>query len=329
MDERDINMVQVDMTSRRMRRQSEEVTDAIIAWRDLRGRHEHALVSGALGMADHPSYIDYLDRYHRSHHGGVALREPPADVTDIEAVSARVNGGRWVWVCPRCGSGYYAERLEHHPHETHSLAMCVTCPETEPGEMPWVSVEFPTAIDEIESILLEMSVSDPHDAPIREWIPGWSIARLQSRLQRANDLVSAGTPYPRALSIGTARVWAVGEVLTAPTMQRYISDLIDDLAGRNGPIAFESSIALEPRGGRLTTIEGELSYEAAGKKFVANTAISGGREVRLVHIHDVDARDGDIICVDSSTEVGYSLIRPGAVGEVLTSAGPGLPPEWV
>ena len=49
--------------------------------------------------------------------------------------------------------------------------------------------------------------------------------------------------FPRALSIGGTRVWVTGEILTAANMNQYISQVMEDLAGRNGLIEFEDSIS--------------------------------------------------------------------------------------
>ena len=43
----------------------------------------------------------------------------------------------------------------------------------------------------------------------------------------------------------------VAEVLTAANMDTYVSDLIEDLAGRNGPVEYEGPIVIDS----LTTTE--------------------------------------------------------------------------
>ena len=74
-------------------------------------------------------------------------------------------------------------------------------------------------------------------APIRNWRPGWEVAYLQGRTQRANEAIAAGNPFPRSLSIGATRVWAGGEVLTASNKNTFESDVMDDLrqGGMGGP----------------------------------------------------------------------------------------------
>ena len=52
----------------------------------------------------------------------------------------------------------------------------------------------------------------------------------------------AGKRLVRSLCIGATRVWADGEILTATNMNLYVSDVADDLAGRNGAIELEDSL---------------------------------------------------------------------------------------
>ena len=103
---------------------------------------------------------------------------------------------------------------------------------------------FPTNRADIEAELLKQP-GHRGFAPVRNWRPGWTIEYLEERTARANGLIAAGVNFVRALSIGTPRLWSVGEILTASNMNTYISDILDDLKGTNGPIEYTDAIVID------------------------------------------------------------------------------------
>ena len=170
-------------------------------------------------------------------------------------VEALINSGRCLWVCPTCNSVTPVEdRLATTPvgstgtgatwdltptpaHYGHP-SICVQC------GSDWVDVMFPTNRADIEAELLKQP-GHRGFAPVRNWRPGWTIEYLEERTARANGLIAAGVNFVRALSIGTPRLWSVGEILTASNMNTYISDILDDLKGTNGPIEYTDAIVID------------------------------------------------------------------------------------
>ena len=46
------------------------------------------------------------------------------------------------------------------------------------------------------------------------------------------------------MAVGSPKRWSAGQVVTAADRVAYISDVLDDLAGRNGPVELENSVML-------------------------------------------------------------------------------------
>ena len=111
-------------------------------------------------------------------------------------------------------------------------------------------LQFPSNREEVETELLKQPGHRAH-APMRQWRPGWEISVLEDRTARAQAAVDAGVPFPTSLSIGATRVWSVGEILTAANKNTYERTVLEDLAGRNGPVECEGPIVIDS----LTTTE--------------------------------------------------------------------------
>ena len=199
----------------------------------------------------HMDYVPWLDAMHQVHRGQDA---PDIPITRTGQVEALINSGRCLWVCPTCNSVTPVENrpatipvgstgtgatwdLTPTPAHYGHPSICVQC------GSDWVDVIFPTNRAAIEAELMKQP-GHRGFAPVRNWQPGWTLEYLQERTTRANELIAAGVGFIRALSIGTPRLWSVGEILTASNMNTYVSDIEDDLAGRNGVIQFEDSVAI-------------------------------------------------------------------------------------
>lgn len=173
------------------------------------------------------TYDQYLAEHYEDFIGSPIPAKPTGTLPTVEAV---VNCGRWVWACD-CGGAQVVETGED--------LICIHC-----GVNGWRSVVFPANRDEIETELLRQP-GHRLNAPVRHWQPGWTLEDLRVRTAKADALIHEGITNPRALSIGTTRVWVTGETLTAPNMNTYTSNILDDLAGRNGVIEFEDSLGVE------------------------------------------------------------------------------------
>ena len=99
----------------------------------------------------------------------------------------------------------------------------------------FVQPDFPEARAEIEAELLRQP-GYRYNAPFRNWEPGWSLAHLRERTEKAQAQKDAGSDYVRAASIGTPRTWAMGEILTASNFNTFLRDIQRDIIGINGPI---------------------------------------------------------------------------------------------
>ena len=184
-------------------------------------------------------YLGWLYNLHQS----TPLPTPSYPVT--QTYYAFVNAGRWIVQCLACRSAVEVDRQD-------ALAICVICPS------PWHQVIWPSNWQDIETILLTMP-GHRLIAPLRQWRIGWTMSRLRERAALANQL-QADLPEGvllTSMSIGASRVWSVGEILTAANENIYISDILDDLAGRDGPVQLEDSLEiLDGSGGRYFKLPG-------------------------------------------------------------------------
>ena len=241
--------------------------------------------------------------------------EPAPDISGVKiATDAFVNDARWLWQCEHC-------RAAIPVHKGEPVSICVEC-----GIGGWRQIILPDA-GQIEAI--EVALGKQQHKRITHWLPIWDISYLEWRTKEAQRIIDRTGVIPRSLSIGISHIFAVGEQLTASIMNMSISDLIDDLAGRNGPIAYEGDgIILEPRSA-APNMEGALSYTASGKRFLLDLGISGvGTERVIAHLPSTGLAVGDMLVVDPNTEGGFSKIAAGSPGETLTINARGLP-VWI
>ena len=180
------------------------------------------------------SYPQWLTKMHQIYQGEDPPEVPASLTTSVDAF---VNAGRWLWMCVACNSAITAEAGQP--------SICVEC-----ATQGWVNVIFPSNREDVETELLKQPGHRAH-APIRQWHPGWDISVLEDRTARAQAAVDAGEPFPTSLSIGATRVWSVGEILTAANKNTYERTVLEDLAGRNGPVEYEGPIVIDS----LTTTE--------------------------------------------------------------------------
>ena len=208
------------------------MSDTILAYED----YAQEPVSALYGPSDLP-YRDYVSWLHEQTQGTAA---PPDPATGTAWV-ATVDAGRWVAQCIRCQAGMVVT-------PTDPVTLCPLCP------TGWAPVEFPSTQRRafIERELLQIP-GWRLSAPAREWTPTMTNLQLRERVVRALEVAATLQPgeQVRALSIGAARVWTVGEILTAANENTHISDVLDDLAGRNGPIELEDSLEVADGTGRF------------------------------------------------------------------------------
>ena len=198
-------------------------TDTILTWADYADERKKAF-DLPKSVKTYRQYLEFLYRLHQ-------VEEPPVVPDTMDMVPIMVNVGRWLWQCPACRSAI--------PVEPSEPFICYQC-----GEGGWMLPNFPLDKTAIEEELLKQP-GRRLAAPIRHWRPGWTMEDLEGRTRMAAEAVASGKRYPRSLSIGSARLWAGGEVLTASNMNTFISDNIDDLAGRNGRVDFEDGIRVK------------------------------------------------------------------------------------
>ena len=179
-------------------------------------------------------YSAWLTKMHQIYQGEDPPEVPASITTSVDAF---VNAGRWLWMCVACNSAITAEAGQP--------SICVEC-----ATQGWVNVVFPSNREDVETELLKQPGHRAH-APIRQWRPGWDMSVLEDRTTRAQASVNAGEPLPTSLSIGATRVWSVGEILTAANKNTYERNVLEDLAGRNGPVEYEDAIVIDS----LTTTE--------------------------------------------------------------------------
>ena len=171
------------------------------------------------------TYAEYLAEWHGKFQGRAL---PPKPAGELPVAEAYVNCGRWVWKCI-CEIALIVEPGED--------LICVGC-----GLGGWRSVVFPYNSEAIEEELLKLP-GHRLNAPLRQWNTMWTLDYLRERVAKADAIIAETGRIPRALSIGSTRVWATGEVLTAANMNTFISQILDDLAGRNGVIELDDSIS--------------------------------------------------------------------------------------
>ena len=159
-----------------------------------------------------------------------------------------VNAGRWLIQCEYCHSAV--------PAAPDALVVCLEC-----GGGGWRRIAFPEDTGAIEGALLRLP-GFRLASPVRHWLQHETMADLEAKITRANELLAQGVKYIRALSIGTPRIWSVGEILSATNMNTFISDIEDDLRGANGVTEFEDSLRiLNGSGGRFFGLPGGTTQQ--------------------------------------------------------------------
>ena len=201
------------------------------------------------------TYREYIEFHYRLNFD----EELPEITPPLPPTPVVVDVGRWLFQCRACLTGM--------PVEPNEPLLCSVC-----AYGGWMLPAFPDNRAAIEEELLKQP-GRRLSAPIRNWLPEWSMEYLQSRTQKAQEAVAAGNPYPRSLSIGTTRIWATGEVLGATNMNTFISEPIKDLAGRNGPVELEDALQLDSltttQRNALTAADGMLLYNSTVNKLQA------------------------------------------------------------
>ena len=204
----------------------------------------------------HLSYEEWL-RFQYSLYQNDEIPQMPA--TPAIEVDAVVNAGRWIWRCESCGSAMpVAASVKPRVTRFAHPSICAPC-----GGDGWVRVRFPQQRQEIEAELLKQPGRRLF-APIRQWKPGWELSYLEERTAKAEQLKAQGVKSPRALSIGATRNWSIGETLFAFNMNTFISDPIDDEAGRNGRVDLENAMRVKDGTGHTTQPYLDLSQDYLG-----------------------------------------------------------------
>ena len=267
------------------------------------------------------SYPQWLTKMHQIHRGEDPLEVPASISTSVDAF---VNAGRWLWMCVACNSAITAEAGQP--------SICVEC-----ATQGWVNVVFPSNREEVEAELLKQPGHRAH-APIRQWRPGWGMSVLEDRTTRAQAAVDAGVPFPVSLSIGATRVWSVGEILTAANKNTYERTVLEDLAGRNGPVEYEGAIVIDS----LTTTErdaitltGTGGLGASGNGLVIYNSTKAVFEryengawrefTNLAELTIASAAQGDVFFRGTTA---IQRLGAGTARQIFRTGGTGADPSW-
>ena len=267
------------------------------------------------------AYPQWLAKMYRANRG----EEIPEVPNEIEtSVDAFVNAGRWLWQCVACNSATVCEAGQP--------SICVEC-----ATQGWVNVVFPSNREDVETELLKQPGHRAH-APIRQWRPGWEISVLEDRTAKAQESLDAGVPFPTSLSIGATRVWSVGEILTAANKNTYERNVLEDLAGRNGPVEYEGAIVIDS----LTTTErdalvltGTGGLGASGNGLVIYNSTKAVFEryengawrefTDLAAMTIASAAQGDVFIRDAT---GIQRLGAGTARQLFRTGGTGANPSW-
>ena len=266
-------------------------------------------------------YSAWLTKMHQIYQG----EDPPEVPASIStSVDAFVNAGRWLWQCVACNSATVCEAGQP--------SICVEC-----ATQGWVNVVFPSNREDVETELLKQPGHRAH-APIRQWRPGWEISVLEDRTAKAQESLDAGVPFPTSLSLGATRVWSVGEILTAANKNTYERTVLEDLAGRNGPVEYEGAIVIDS----LTTTErdalvltGTGGLGASGNGLVIYNSTKAVFEryengawrefTDLAAMTIASAAQGDVFIRDAT---GIQRLGAGTARQLFRTGGTGANPSW-
>ena len=161
---------------------------------------------------------------------------------------------------------------------------------------------------------------------------------LEDRTAKAQESLDAGVPFPTSLSIGATRIWSVGEILTAANKNTYERTVLEDLAGRNGPVEYEGAIVIDS----LTTTErdaitltGTGGLGASGNGLVIYNSTKAVFERyengAWVSYNDLaamtlaSAAQGDVFFRGASA---IQRLSAGTAGRVLETRGTSANPRW-
>ena len=267
------------------------------------------------------SYPQWLTKMHQIHRGEDPPEVPASITTSVDAF---VNAGRWLWECIACNNATVCE--------VGQPSICVEC-----ATQGWVNVVFPSNREDVETELLKQPGHRAH-APIRQWYPGWTMDKLEDRTTRAQAAVDAGMPFPTSLSIGATRVWSVGEILTAANKNTYERNVLEDLAGRNGPVEYEGAIVIDS----LTTTErnaitltGTGGLGASGNGLVIYNSTKAVFEryengawrefTDLASLTIPGAAQGDVFIRGASA---IQRLAAGTARQLFRTGGTGTNPSW-
>ena len=285
----------------------------------------------------HMDYVPWLDAMHQVHRGQDA---PDIPITRTGQVEALINSGRCLWVCPACNSVTPVENrpsttpvgntgtgatwdLTPTPAHYGHPSICVQC------GSDWVDVIFPTDRADIEAELMKQP-GHRGFAPVRNWQPGWTIEYLEERTARANVLIAAGVNFVRALSIGTPRLWSVGEILTASNMNTHISDILDDLKGTNGPIEYTDAIVVDnlttTERNALTAANGMVIYNSTDNVFQRYENGAWVDHTYATSLTLANGAQGDALFLNSSGAV--TRLAVGTDRQVYRTQGASANPIW-
>ena len=266
-------------------------------------------------------YSAWLTKMHQIYRGEDPPEVPASITTSVDAF---VNAGRWLWECIACNNATVCE--------IGQPSICVEC-----ATQGWVNVVFPSNREDVEAELLKQPGHRAH-APIRQWYPGWEISVLEDRTARAQAAVDAGVPFPVSLSIGATRVWSVGEILTAANKNTYERTVLEDLAGRNGPVEYEGAIVIDS----LTTTErdaivltGTGGLGASGNGLVIYNSTKAVFEryengawrefTDLASLTISGAAQGDVFIRGAT---GIQRLGAGTARQLFRTGGTGANPAW-
>ena len=281
------------------------------------------------------TYAQWLAYQYALHHddelpaAALATEPPPPPAP------AFVNHGRWLWQCPACMTA--VQVCDDNTVDGADLICCPAC-----FSQGFVQPEFPDARAEIEAELLRQP-GYRHNAPFRNWEPGWGIDYLQERTAAAQAKIAAGETFIRSASIGTPRTWAVGEILRAADMNTFIREIQKDLIGTNGAVELLHGM----RPGSFTTaevnalsgiVDGVMLYNSTTQR---HEYFVGGNRRGFAGVHESGLfAAGEIVTV--SHDLGFAPTRFQLLYERVGAAAQhghgngdrvyvgegGLPPGW-
>ena len=271
----------------------------------------------------HQDYDSWLRGMYELFQGEAAPDTPSERETSVKAY---VNAGRWLWRCQGCNASIPADDKPSESGLPAHYGHPSICPEC--ATDGWVDVLFPRTRRSIEAELLKQP-GRRSNAPVRHWKLGWKIQELKDRTTKAKALLAAGHSTVRALSIGATRDWMVAEVLTAANMDTYVSDLIEDLAGRNGPVEFEDAIVIDSltttERNALTVANGMLIYNMTKSLFERYENGAWREFTDLASLTISGAAQGDVFIRGAT---GIQRLGAGTARQIFRTGGTGANPAW-